>query len=141
MGFVIAGVVALVSVFGILSICLYIRLRRKSRLVRRFNGMELESFEKGNAEGINEQLTLKEQADLLPYDKRYEFPRKKLKLGKQLGGGAYGVVYEGTAYGILPNEEKTKVAVKMVKQMSNDEVSKSPWKLPFHRDKCLHLNE
>lgn len=105
-----------------LSIYLYVRLRRKSHLVRKFNGIELRRFEQGNADGINSHLTLEQQADLLPYDKKYEFPRDKIKLGKQLGGGAFGVVYEGIAHGILPYEQKTKVAVKMVHRMSNDEV-------------------
>ncbi len=64
-----------------------------------------------------------EQADLLPYDKKYEFPREKLKLGKQLGAGAFGVVVKGSASGILPYEEETTVAVKMVKQTADNEVS------------------
>ena len=101
---------------------MYVRLRRERKLVRKFNGIELENFEKGNADGINSNLTIEEQADLLPYDRKFEFPRKNLKLGKQLGGGAFGVVYEGIAHDILPCEQKTKVAVKMVKRMSNDEV-------------------
>ena len=131
MVYIIVGVVALVLVFGISSTYLYVRLRRERQLVRKFNGIELKNFEQGNAAGINSNLTLEEQADLLPYDKKYEFPRKKLKLGKKLGGGAFGIVYEGIAQGILPYEEKTRVAVKMVKRTSNDEVSRTLWKLPF----------
>ena len=33
-----------------------------------------------------------DQADLLPYNKSFEFERDKLKLGKQLGSGAFGRV-------------------------------------------------
>lgn len=59
----------------------------------------------------------------MPYDKKYEFPKEKLKLGKQLGAGAFGVVVKGLASGILPYEEETTVAVKMVKQTADNEVS------------------
>lgn len=44
-------------------------------------------------------------------------------LGKQLGAGAFGVVVKGLASGILPYEEETTVAVKMVKQTADNEVS------------------
>lgn len=80
------------------------------------------NFEEGNPDGINPDLALDEQAELLPYDKKYEFPREKLKLGKQLGAGAFGVVVKGLAQGILPYEDETTVAVKMVKQTADNEV-------------------
>ncbi len=35
----------------------------------------------GNPEKINQQLTMDEQIELTPYDKRWEFPRHRLKLG------------------------------------------------------------
>lgn len=71
---------------------------------------------------MNPDLALDEQAELLPYDKKYEFSRDKLKLGKQLGAGAFGVVVKATAQKILPHEEETTVAVKMVKQTADNEV-------------------
>lgn len=100
------------------------------------------NFEEGNPDSINPDLALDEQADLLPYDKKYEFPREKLKLGallfiifdffyldndihllgKQLGAGAFGVVVKGLAQGILSYEEETIVAIKMVKQTADNEV-------------------
>lgn len=120
--YIVVGVVALILFSAILIAYLCVRMRRKDRVIRKLNAIELKCFEQGNVESINSKLTLDEQADLLPYDRKYEFPREKLKLGKQLGGGAFGVVFEAVADGILPNEQKTKVAVKMVKRMSNDEV-------------------
>ena len=85
----------------------------------------LANFEEGSPDSINPDLALDEQAELLPYDTKYEFPREKLKLGKQLGAGAFGVVVKGTAQGILPYEEETTVAVKMVKQTADNEVMRA----------------
>lgn len=48
---------------------------------------------------------------------------QKYILGKQLGAGAFGVVVKALATGILPYEEETTVAVKMVKQTADNEVS------------------
>lgn len=47
----------------------------------------------------------------------------KMYTGKQLGAGAFGVVVKGLASGILPYEEETTVAVKMVKQTADNEVT------------------
>jgi hypothetical protein len=44
----------------------------------------LANFEKGALESINPELPVDEQAELLPYDKKWEFPRDKLKLGECL---------------------------------------------------------
>ena len=43
----------------------------------------LDTFGKGNPDSINPDLPLDEQTELLPYDPRWEFPRDRLKLGKQ----------------------------------------------------------
>lgn len=42
----------------------------------------LANFEEGDIDRINYEQGLDEQAELLPYDKKYEFPKEKLKLGK-----------------------------------------------------------
>ncbi|KAF4525589.1 hypothetical protein B566_EDAN015527 [Ephemera danica] len=42
--------------------------------------MGLQTFETGATECINPDLGVEEQAELLPYDKKWEFPRDKLKL-------------------------------------------------------------
>jgi FMS-like tyrosine kinase 1 len=44
----------------------------------------LANFEKGALDSINPELSVDEQAELLPYDKKWEFPRDKLKLGEYL---------------------------------------------------------
>lgn len=66
-------------------------------------------------------MSLDEQADLLPYDKNYEFPRDRLKFGRQLGVGSFGVVLEAVAQQILPNEEETTVVVKTIQRLADFE--------------------
>ncbi|EFX74917.1 hypothetical protein DAPPUDRAFT_8225, partial [Daphnia pulex] len=52
----------------------------------------------------------------LPYDRRWEFPRSRLKLGVQLGAGCFGRVVKAEAVGIKDSEQTIKtVAVKMVR--------------------------
>ena len=54
----------------------------------------------------------------MPYKERYEFPRERLKLGKQLGAGAFGRVLKAQAVRIGA-EPVTTVAVKMVRAQGN----------------------
>lgn len=82
----------------------------------------LNKFVNGNLNSINPDMALDEQADMLPYDQKYEFPREKLKIGKKLGMGAFGVVFVATAHGIVPDEAQTIVAVKTVRKMADNEV-------------------
>lgn len=101
------------------SLYAFVVYRRRKQRARAFVTM----FEHGNINGINPELALDMQAGLLPYDKKFEFPRNKLKLGNQLGAGAFGIVLEATAQGIKAHEEETIVAVKMVKSIASNEVS------------------
>lgn len=41
----------------------------------------LEPLLAGNPERLNHKLPLDGQSELLPYDKRWEFPRDRLKIG------------------------------------------------------------
>ncbi|XP_054082942.1 vascular endothelial growth factor receptor 1 isoform X4 [Zeugodacus cucurbitae] len=108
-----------------LVIYLYVRVMRERQRLREFKAAGLANFEEGAVEHINPALTLDEQADLLPYDRAFEFPREKLKLGKQLGAGAFGVVLKADAEGIRPGEKETVVAVKMVKRIADNEVMRA----------------
>ncbi|CAJ1082182.1 receptor-type tyrosine-protein kinase FLT3 isoform X2 [Xyrichtys novacula] len=49
------------------------------------------------------------------YNKKWEFPRENLELGKELGSGAFGMVRQATAYGINKPGVSQQVAVKMLK--------------------------
>lgn len=61
----------------------------------------------------------------MPYNKEFEFPREDLKLGKQLGAGAFGIVVKAVAKGIVHYEEESTVAVKMVKPNADNEVMRA----------------
>ncbi|XP_059619407.1 vascular endothelial growth factor receptor 1 isoform X2 [Phlebotomus argentipes] len=135
------GIGALLLILFISLVILCVRMRRTRRLLHEMKEAGLANFEEGSPEQINPALALDEQADLLPYDKHFEFPREKLKLGKQLGAGAFGVVVKGVAQGILPYEDETTVAVKMVKKNTDNEVMRaliSELKIMVHLGQ--HLN-
>ena len=98
-------------------------------------------------------MSVEEQTEQLPYDKRWEFPRHRLKLGscfvkvfhlsrnltnqtffllgEQLGKGQFGVVFQAKAAGIntIPSNPKgsdeisTTVAVKMVRSITTNDAA------------------
>lgn len=121
-----AVLVGVSAVFLILMACtlyIFLRCRRERNLRQELKSSGLANFDRGDPDSIDFSLTLDEQADLLPYDRRYEFPREKLKLRKKpLGSGAFGVVYMGLARGILIHEDETTVAVKMIQRMADNTV-------------------
>ncbi|XP_060530619.1 vascular endothelial growth factor receptor 1 isoform X2 [Cylas formicarius] len=100
----------------IATIYIVIKVRKERKLKMELKLLGLENFHKGNPENLNPELGIDDQAELLPYKKEWEFPVEQLKLGKQLGSGAFGVVMKAEARRIIDGEEKTTVAVKMVKK-------------------------
>jgi FMS-like tyrosine kinase 1 len=139
-GFII-GIACIILLLVFLSIYLCARVSREKKLIAEMKAAGLAHFEEGNLESFDPDVNMDEQADLLPYNKDYEFPRDKLKLGKQLGAGAFGVVVKAVAQGIVPYEEESTVAVKMVKKQTDNEVMKalvSELKIMIHMGQ--HLN-
>ncbi|RZF38825.1 hypothetical protein LSTR_LSTR000528 [Laodelphax striatellus] len=106
----------IVIMFTAVVIFLICKVKRERKLRKQLTRNVLEAFDEGAAGSINPELSIFEQADLLPYNLKYEFPRDKLKLGKQLGSGAFGVVLKAEADGIIEKDVVTTVAVKMLKQ-------------------------
>lgn len=137
---IIAGVGSLI-VLIILLLLVCIKMRRERRMRKQLMEAGLIHFEEGALECLNPELTVDDQADLLPYDKKWEFPRDKLKFGKQLGSGAFGVVMKAQAQGIYDGETSTTVAVKMVRRSTESTYIRalaSELKIMVHLGK--HLN-
>ncbi|SPP79792.1 blast:Platelet-derived growth factor receptor alpha [Drosophila guanche] len=127
----------------LISLCafLWVRYQKEHKRNLALKAAGLANFEEGAVEHINPALSLDEQADLLPYNREFEFPRDNLKLGKQLGAGAFGVVLKGEAKGIRADEPTSTVAVKMVKRTADNEVVRalvSELKIMVHLGQ--HLN-
>uniref|UniRef100_A0A6P4EV92 Vascular endothelial growth factor receptor 1 n=1 Tax=Drosophila rhopaloa TaxID=1041015 RepID=A0A6P4EV92_DRORH len=127
----------------LISLCVFLALRYQKEHKRNLalKAAGLANFEEGAVGHINPDLTLDEQAELLPYNREFEFPRENLKLGKQLGAGAFGVVLKGEARNIRKEEPTTTVAVKMVKRTADNEVVRalvSELKIMVHLGQ--HLN-
>lgn len=112
----------LIVLLLICTIYLCIRNHRHRRRFEELKKAGLGEFELGNVENINPELPIDEQIHMLPYDPKFEFPRNKLEIGKILGSGAFGVVHQGVAHGILEHEEKTTVAIKRVRKVASNEV-------------------
>lgn len=77
---------------------------------------------RGNVKSIDGDIWLHNQIDFLPYDKTFEFPRKKLKLRRRIGISTFGTCYKACALGIEGDEEKTIVAAKIIKKSDDVEV-------------------
>nr|XP_045605522.1 vascular endothelial growth factor receptor 1-like [Procambarus clarkii] len=60
-----------------------------------------------------------QQAELLPYNTKYEVPRDSIIFDKLLGAGAFGRVYRATAINLTPGQARTTVAVKMMKSRTD----------------------
>lgn len=117
---VIFGLILLVVTFVIIWAIYYRKYKREQKKRKELISVGLYNFSEGQVEAIDPNVDIGEQADLLPYDQKWEFPRDKLKLtGKQLGSGAFGIVLKGEAYGLREDNEPVIVAVKMVKKTSD----------------------
>ncbi|KRT84024.1 Immunoglobulin, partial [Oryctes borbonicus] len=113
-----------VGIFAVLLIAITIpliyKIRKERQMKKILKQAGLENFEKGAVECINPDLGIDDQAELLPYDKEsWEIPKEKIKLGKQLGAGAFGVVMKAIIES-YQNDTDVTVAVKMVKKNADD---------------------
>uniref|UniRef100_A0A182Q009 Vascular endothelial growth factor receptor 1 n=1 Tax=Anopheles farauti TaxID=69004 RepID=A0A182Q009_9DIPT len=137
----IYAIIALLLLLIVAIVLVSLFYCKKKKEVKAMKEAGIVNFEEGNLGIYNPDLALDEQADLLPYNSEYEFPKERLKLGKQLGTGAFGVVMKATATRIMVNEDETTVAVKMVKKQTDNEVMRalvSELKIMVHLGQ--HLN-
>ncbi|GAB0099104.1 Mitogen-activated protein kinase kinase kinase [Sergentomyia squamirostris] len=66
---------------------------------------------KGNTENIQNKIKLSESLTTLC--ETYKFPERQLKFKKILGSGFFGEVRHAIAFGLVPEEDETPVAVKV----------------------------
>ncbi|XP_060800546.1 vascular endothelial growth factor receptor 1 isoform X2 [Amyelois transitella] len=130
--------------FTLLVIVIYLtwKVKKEKQLRKELAKAGLLYFKEGVPQSLNPELNIDEQAELLPYDERFEFPAEKLFLGKQLGAGAFGVVYKAEARGIINAEETTTVAVKTVKKTADNMYIKalaSELKIMVHLGKHVNI--
>lgn len=71
-------------------------------------------------------------AQLNPKLEKLEFPRNNIIYIRDLGQGAFGRVFQAKAPGLVPEEEFTLVAVKMLKDEASHDLQ-----LDFEREACL----
>ncbi|KAL4714431.1 hypothetical protein ACJJTC_017726 [Scirpophaga incertulas] len=119
-GVLLGSIATIILVLLVLVLYLTWKIRKEKRFRKELAAAGLLYFKEGVTKSLNPDLGIDEQAELLPYDEKFEFPPEKLILGKQLGAGAFGVVYKAEARGIINAEETTPVAVKMVKKTADN---------------------
>lgn len=80
----------------------------------------------------NNEAYHKTSAQLNPKLEKLEFPRNNIIYMRDLGQGAFGRVFQAKAPGLVPGEEFTNVAVKMLKEEASDDLLRD-----FEREACL----
>lgn len=114
---IIVSISIVVMVVIIIFFCVRIYTDRKRAYTLRLEDQRM--FVTGAPENLNPDLGLDQQADLLPYDTKYEVQRDSIIFDKVLGSGAFGRVYRATAIGLRPGQARTTVAVKMMKSRTD----------------------
>lgn len=110
-----SNIVTIISVsFGVLAIMttvvitiLIIRVRAERGYRTYLKAMTFELFREGEAKRINPDISISEQVEMLPYEKKYEIERENVILGKLIGKGFFGRVYEGQIKWKTKNQNKT----------------------------------
>lgn len=78
----IIGVVVFILV--LLIIYLIWKIRKEKQFRKELAAAGLLYFKEGVTKSLNPDLGIDEQAELLPYDERFEFPPEKLTLGNYI---------------------------------------------------------
>ncbi|XP_046619877.1 uncharacterized protein LOC124305012 isoform X1 [Neodiprion virginianus] len=107
--------IVLALILLIVTGTLVVRKLRKKALKRKLIRARLSNFNDGNEMILNPNVAVNDQAELLHYENKYEFPRNLLKLGDILESGTFNVVRKGQAKTIRSHEAVTTVAVKTVR--------------------------
>ncbi|XP_063881163.1 vascular endothelial growth factor receptor 1-like isoform X2 [Scylla paramamosain] len=113
----IVGVLIVALVVMSVFLCRKIYQARKETLNLQLR--EQRMFIEGDPSSLNPDIPLEQQAELLPYNTKYEVSRDSIIFDKLLGTGAFGRVYRATALNLRPGETHTTVAVKMMKSRTD----------------------
>ncbi|XP_069175475.1 vascular endothelial growth factor receptor 1 isoform X2 [Procambarus clarkii] len=128
---------------GVVVIVLIKRVKKERKFRKSFRKNELYLFEKGNIGQLNPDCTADEQAELLPYDPEWEVTRENIKIGKQLGSGAFGRVVKAQVSGLdIDGQPTTTVAVKMCKSQADQSQVRAlalELKIMLHLGKHLNI--
>nr|XP_045625733.1 vascular endothelial growth factor receptor 1-like [Procambarus clarkii] len=95
------------------------RVKKEKQFRMAFRQNELYLFQKGNICQLNRDCTADEQAELLPYDQKWEVAHEDIHICKQLGSGAFGRVVEALVKGLEGPKSETLVAIKMCKNQAD----------------------
>ncbi|XP_065213562.1 vascular endothelial growth factor receptor 1-like [Planococcus citri] len=112
------GIIIIISISSIGMVTFYFArklYRQKMKLQKVLKEYGLEHREGSVTTNLDPDLNISEQTFFISYNKKYNFPRKKLEFGGVLGSGSFGVVHKAEADGIRVKGLKTTVAVKMAK--------------------------
>lgn len=138
----ISVLIIVIIVITVLLVIMCIKICIGKLESKRSTDADLSQFLHGKLTEINPELTVTDQIECLPYDNRYEYSSDDLVLGKKLGSGAFGVVLQAEANGIGGNSDRTLVAVKMVKQLtdpSNITALANELKIMIHLGKHVNI--
>lgn len=75
-------IIVIIFVLIIVVIYLTIKIRKEKQFRRELAAAGLLYFKEGITKSLNPDLGIDEQAELLPYDDKFEFPSERLILGK-----------------------------------------------------------
>lgn len=135
---------AVIGIVFLVFVVLYLvkRVKKERKFRKSFRQNELYLFEKGNIGQLNPDCTADEQAELLPYDPAWEVDRANIKIGKQLGAGAFGRVVKAVVAGLEEDKPQTTVAVKMCKSQADQSQVRAlalELKIMIHLGKHLNI--
>lgn len=74
----------IIVILIILIVYLTLKIKKEKRFRKELAAAGLSNFKKGVTKSINPDLGIDEQAELLPYDEKFEFPSERLALGELL---------------------------------------------------------
>ncbi|CAL4089410.1 unnamed protein product, partial [Meganyctiphanes norvegica] len=136
------GCVAVVLICLLLGLGVAVRkLKKESSFRKTFRETQRLLFSKGAADQLNPSGLAEDQADLLPYDDKFEISRDKITIGKQIGSGAFGRVMKATVREV-DGDKTIKAALKMAKATTDPEQVRSlalELKIMVHLGKHLNI--